>query len=196
MQAHPSQFNSNIVKPRIIEDPKTHKFESPEKRIKTQQEMEAFSKSTQYAEYMSFVCALQESVISKGISESTEKLNSTKNGNFKIFSDFFDSLRNLVEEVELLPKNQARFGNPAFKTWHEKAMETGNQFFDSFLDEERKNSKIELMCYFSDSFGSNVRIDYGTGHEMNFAILMLCLVKLGYFEESEYELMVRGIFYK
>lgn len=51
------------------------------------------------------------------------------------------------------------------------------------------------MTYFSDSFGSNVRIDYGTGHEMNFAIILYCLYKLGYYKQEEFEIVTRDIFY-
>ena len=54
----------------------------------------------------------------------------------------------------------------------------------------------ELIVYFGDSFGSNVRIDYGTGHEMNFAILLLCLLKLGLYDQSELEIVTRYAFYE
>ena len=54
---------------------------------------------------------------------------------------------------------------------------------------------MELICYFNDSFGSSMRIDYGTGHEMNFLILLLCLEKLGYYGPEDYESVVRNLFY-
>lgn len=190
------QFNTTITKPNIIEDPSHHQFTAPQKKIKTQLDMERFSKSTQYSEYMTFICSLQNSVASKPISATNPKLEESQNPHFKEFDNFFKNLQKLVEDTELLPREQARFGNPAFKTWHASAMELGEKFFEEFLDEERKEAKVELFCYYSDCFGSNVRIDYGTGHEMNFAILMLCLVKLGYFTEEEYELLVRGVFYR
>lgn len=50
--------------------------------------------------------------------------------------------------------------------------------------------------YFGDSFGSNVRIDYGTGHEMNFAVLLLCLLKLGLYDQSGLEIVTRYVFYE
>ena len=51
------------------------------------------------------------------------------------------------------------------------------------------------MTYFSDAFGSSVRIDYGTGHEMNFAIILYALYKMSFFNDDEFEIVVRDIFY-
>ena len=36
----------------------------------------------------------------------------------------------------------------------------------------------ELKAYLTDSFGSYERIDYGTGHELNFVAFLFCLFKL------------------
>lgn len=54
----------------------------------------------------------------------------------------------------------------------------------------------ELMVYFYDSFGSNVRLDYGTGHELNFAQVLYCLALLGLIEEQDFEAAVHHVFYK
>jgi len=53
-----------------------------------------------------------------------------------------------------------------------------------------------LQAYLKDSFGSYERIDYGTGHELNFAIMLLFLSKLGYFDKEDYEYVVHHIFYE
>eukprot|EP00827_Trimyema_finlayi_P006475 TRINITY_DN726_c0_g1_i1.p1 TRINITY_DN726_c0_g1~~TRINITY_DN726_c0_g1_i1.p1 ORF type:complete len:207 (+),score=43.76 TRINITY_DN726_c0_g1_i1:63-683(+) len=62
------------------------------------------------------------------------------------------------------------------------------------------NSKVyacdELFVYFIDSFGSYERIDYGTGHELNFTIFLYCLKYLKVYDETEYEAIVRNVFYK
>ena len=44
---------------------------------------------------------------------------------------------------------------------------------------------IELAPYLADSFGNATRIDYGTGHETNFCVLLCCLAKLGVLVESD-----------
>ena len=47
-----------------------------------------------------------------------------------------------------------------------------------------------------DSYGSNVRIDYGTGHEMAFTFFLMALKKLGYYTNDDYENLVRNVFYR
>lgn len=41
-----------------------------------------------------------------------------------------------------------------------------------------------LEPYLLVSFGSFVRVDYGTGHELSFALFMLCLSLLGVFDST------------
>ena len=173
-----------------------HEFKQPEKLIKTMLQMSQFNKSDQYAEYMTFVLDLQNAVKSKPISASKEKIDNCQNPYFTKLRGLLEKLKTLAEEVKLAPRSQTRFGNLAFKDFANQAFALGDAFFDDYLDERRKGAKVELSCYFSDSFGSPMRIDYGTGHEMNFIILLMSLVKLGFFEKDDYEILVRGIFYE
>jgi len=73
-----------------------------------------------------------------------------------------------------------RFGNKAFKTWLDQVSAES----DSQLS---KISKIpgfercipEIKVYLLESFGSYDRLDYGTGHELNFVVFLFCLFKMG-----------------
>lgn len=65
-----------------------------------------------------------------------------------------------------------RFGNPAFKTWMEKSRLLIQRAFEVF-DEPIRHI---LTYYYLESFGSEQRIDYGTGHELNFFIFLNCLL--------------------
>ena len=64
-----------------------------------------------------------------------------------------------------------RYGNKAFKDWYVKAVEftskfvwNSDQFLDKLIPEKLSGAKPELLRYIAESFGANVRIDYGTGH--------------------------------
>lgn len=50
--------------------------------------------------------------------------------------------------------------------------------------------------YLEDSYGSNVRLDYGTGHEMAFAFFLLALKKLGFYTNEDLEVLCRFVFYR
>lgn len=104
-------------------DWKNHAWEVPSKKIKNQEDMMAFSKSAQYNEYMTFVGLMQESVISKSISSSAPKFEASQNKFIKKFNAFLADLGVLCDQTQLLPKESARFGNGAFKNWHQSAVE-------------------------------------------------------------------------
>jgi serine/threonine-protein phosphatase 2A activator len=44
---------------------------------------------------------------------------------------------------------------------------------------------LELVPYLLDSFGNSTRIDYGTGHEMAFVMLLCCLFRCGGLAEGD-----------
>lgn len=69
-------------------------------------------------------------------------------------------------------------------------------FLSDYLGDKLKGAAIELRVYLQDSYGSNVRLDYGTGHEMAFAFFMLALKKLGFYDNSDLEVLCRFVFYK
>ena len=52
----------------------------------------------------------------------------------------------------------------------------------------------EIKVYWEESFGSYERIDYGTGHELNFVAFLFCLFKLGIYNESDLKAAVNVIF--
>lgn len=95
-----------------------HKWIAPSKLIKDVPDLEAFKKSSSYSNYMNFVARLQHSIESKPISSTPE------NPKFKSFLELLDRLIVLVDEVPPI-QQKMRFGNTAFKDWHNKAMVIG-----------------------------------------------------------------------
>ena len=53
------------------------------------------------------------------------------------------------------------------------------------IDPEGPPAEVELKAYFLGSWGSGQRLDYGTGHELNFLAFLASIWKLGGFPESE-----------
>jgi serine/threonine-protein phosphatase 2A activator len=86
-----------------------------------------------------------------------------------------------------------RFGNVAFRTWYEKIEQNYDWLMSKLVD---PTLAIELKAYFLDCFGSSKRLDYGTGHELNFLCILLILYEHKYIEEKDFKSIVQIIFYK
>ena len=54
----------------------------------------------------------------------------------------------------------------------------------------------ELAPYLEDSFGNATRLDYGSGHETNFAALLFCLARLGVLVPADGPALVMRVFSK
>ena len=79
-----------------------------------------------------------------------------------------------------------RFGNRAFKTWLEKVTANSPEELAKFSDAPGFEAAIpEIRVYWEESFGHYERLDYGTGHELNFAVFLFCLFKLGVLRPEE-----------
>ena len=84
------------------------------------------------------------------------------------------------------PQN-LRYENPAFKTFVAKVDEISMKEVANLLPEDKKDAVIELNMYLMECFGSNVRLDYGTGHELAFVIFLYCLRELEVYGPEDYE---------
>ncbi|KAL0587060.1 hypothetical protein ABG067_003400 [Albugo candida] len=62
------------------------------------------------------------------------------------------------------------------------------------LPEEFHPAIVELETYLNESFGNAVRIDYGTGHETNFIVWLVCLHKLGFLRQEDFPAIVLRVF--
>lgn len=100
----------------------------------------------------------------------------------------------------------ARFGNKAFRNWYTRLETKAPILLGKVVDfgEESvyaasngvslESLGEELSVYLSTSFGNNTRIDYGSGHEAHFLVLLFCLWKIGVFFEEDDEDLVLLVF--
>ena len=63
-------------------------------------------------------------------------------------------------------------------------------------DKTPKNLILELKPYFMDSFGNPSRMDYGTGHELNFLCFLYVLYKADLYTENDFPFLALNIFFK
>uniref|UniRef100_A0A7C8Z9S3 Serine/threonine-protein phosphatase 2A activator n=1 Tax=Opuntia streptacantha TaxID=393608 RepID=A0A7C8Z9S3_OPUST len=168
-----------------------YRFETPVKRISSPADAKRFVDSDSGKYFLGFIAALSHSIRGHKISDHCHESETV----LRILS-VIETLSKWVDEIPPAAQS-SRYGNLSFRVWHEKMCDSAEGFMFEILpkdDEEIKGSTIELVPYFTDSFGNASRIDYGTGHEANFAAWLYCLARLGLIKEEDYQAVVARVF--
>ncbi|MCO5560214.1 hypothetical protein L7F22_013824 [Adiantum nelumboides] len=163
-------------------------FQTPKKRITSSLDIEKFHASEAGKLFLGFVASLSQSIKGHKLSDyCSESL---------VVRTLAHILDLMIEWVDDIPPLQqpARYGNPAFRDWQARLQEQGPSFVVKLLPKETEPAVMELFPYFADSFGNATRIDYGTGHEANFAAFLFCLARLGLLKEDDYQALVSRVF--
>lgn len=165
-------------------------FQVPSKRITNLGDIEHFQKSEAGKTFLGFIVGLSDSMVGKKLSDYCRE-----SPVIKILCGVLEEMSSWIEQLP--PKQQpARYGNPAFREWQTRLEERGPGLMLRILPENLKEGVVEIFPYFADSFGNATRIDYGTGHEANFAAWLLCLARLGLLNEDDYQALVARVFVK
>ena len=166
----------------------THVFKVPEKKIFEGDNLIEFQASEVYKFLLKFIIKLQSSVKGTNIS-STECP--------EWLLPLLDLLVKYDSWIDEIPPEECpmRFGNKAFRTWLNKVKENYSDDIKLILPSEDMHAAIpELKLYLIESFGSYERIDYGTGHELNFLAFLICLFKIGVYTEEHFQGLINQIF--
>ncbi|UVC49480.1 phosphotyrosyl phosphatase activator protein [Theileria orientalis] len=103
----------------------------------------------------------------------------------------------LLNKIELLTTNHdpenyknCRFGNTAFSTWLEEVTQMCDQLFLECKIEIQSEIYENAKKRFLNSFGNKTRIDYGTGHELEFVYFLKDLYTCKLVSENELDSIV------
>uniref|UniRef100_A0A2P2IML8 Serine/threonine-protein phosphatase 2A activator n=1 Tax=Rhizophora mucronata TaxID=61149 RepID=A0A2P2IML8_RHIMU len=167
-----------------------YNFQAPCKRIQSLDDIRRFHDSDSGKNFLGFVVALSECIRGHKISDPCRESQTVKT--------MVSIIETLIQWIEEIPpvEQAARYGNIAYRTWNERLVENSESLMLQFLPEELKASTVEIVPYFVDSFGNSSRIDYGTGHETNFAAWLYCLARMGVIIEEDYQAVVARVFVK
>jgi|Transcript_8737 serine/threonine-protein phosphatase 2A activator len=163
-------------------------FHAPEKCIRTKKQMNLFSGSESERRFVHFIQELNTSVIG------------TKNGNIHVTTKSIQALLDILNQLEIWVSeispttSVTRYGNVAFRSWLAHLEKNSNELLSTLLPPSMQDAKVELIPYILQSFGDPSRIDYGTGHELNFVALMYCLYSLGIFVKDDFSSLVNFVF--
>ena len=196
-------------------------FVKPQKLINSVDKHQSFINKKTYSKIIKYITDLQLSVYNFYKLNDEKPKNNNNNNNYGT-----NCIKKLLNKAkELINKNQPkdlqkqRFGNVMFRTWYDELEKYYDEEFSKDFNEEFNNKYMkdnnvtnsnnikstnsldisdELKPYFFECFGNSKRIDYGTGHELNFILILLILTDLKFFEENNKELLrhlVQDIFY-
>jgi hypothetical protein len=173
-------------------------YSAPCKLIKTPAYLSLWRQTCAYAELTSFILLLNERV--RGVRIAPPGQPSRKysvSHKVRVMVDWLDESRAAIATIPPIQQSM-RFGNKAFRTWHEQRTSAAalGPMLRALLGPElvAAGAEAELVPYLQDSFGSVQRIDYGTGHELNFVLALCALNKLGVFQSADYIALVLEVF--
>lgn len=164
----------------------------PELKIRTDRDVEVWKTTKGYADYLLFLHRLSEAVVDCTLPLVDHPKQSQEIDGILAL---LDTLGNWVDEIPPLQTPQ-RFGNLAFRTWGARLEERSDELLSQLLGEKFASAVPYLKPYLLTSFGSFLRMDYGTGHESSFAIFLLCLTLVRFLqpEPDEERHMVLSVF--
>ncbi|KAH3678391.1 hypothetical protein WICMUC_001408 [Wickerhamomyces mucosus] len=170
-------------------------FTPPIKRIINSEDLTKWIDGETHNEIMTFIENLSISVKGKD-NEFTKESNESIDGVLKLLDEIPIIIANNPIGQE---NNMSRFGKPEFKNFQKELTFKSSEFIKNHIPKLSNfinDPTIELSQYFNEAWGSEERIDYGSGHELNFIAFLLCLYKLKVFNEEDYDLIVLRIFTK
>ena len=168
----------------------TLKFQKPTRRILSPKDHELFLDSPTYKLLLAFVFGLTDSVVDSPISAVKE---SDLSPAVKNILDILHKVEDVVERSPPEEQGDSRFGNKGFRDFHDLAAKEHLGWHEQ-IGVAPAEAITEISTYFLQSFGNRTRIDYGSGHELNFIIWLLCLYQLRIITPSDFRPLVLKIF--
>ncbi|PWN35257.1 Phosphotyrosyl phosphatase activator [Meira miltonrushii] len=180
------QTKSSVTLPSLsrIQFPEGSTSNPPIKRIHSDADVSLWKQSKAKEHVVLFVSRLCESAVGKAtILRKRAEVKDASGDNIDKIWLLLDELQHWTEEIEPL-KTPQRYGNLAFRTWGERLEKRVSTLHSKLLPPSLHGIIPELEAYLLGSFGSWVRLDYGSGHELSFAAWLCFLSRLGYFDRQ------------
>lgn len=164
-------------------------YKIPSKRIATNEDLEKFIGSSTETLILDFVKGLNESV--RGV-QNDDPCDSDPviDGVVHIL----DKVEAIVQEHPAADQVTSRFGKPEFRDFYDDMQKQCPSLLRDHIPGLDPDAIPEVGQYFTEAWGDRNRIDYGSGHELNFISFLLCLDQLGLIEKSHYKAVVLKAF--
>ncbi|KAL2401015.1 Serine/threonine-protein phosphatase 2A activator 2 [Exophiala dermatitidis] len=170
--------------------PGSIQFTTPVKRILSPSDHEKFLKSPTYTLIQAWIFTLSDCVRGQPISAIDDQHLSDR---IRRLDAVLNVIENLIDQFPPLDTG-SRFGNPAFRSLHKAIVRGVEKIHREVLGLEDEKAIQEVSVYFINSFGSEERLDYGSGHELNFMMWLLCLYQLRHIHREDFLALVLHTF--
>lgn len=191
----PEQRPSNPPPPTpalpTVPDHSSHTFFKPTRRILSERDHENFLSSQTHSSIVSFFFTLSDSVRQTTISDVVES-EAAQDPAIVALLAVLDEADELLKQCPPLDTG-SRFGNPAFRTYLEQ-VDSKLAGWHKKIGLEDTAAIEELSAYIANAFGNGTRIDYGSGHELNFILWLLCFRQLGLLKDSTFPALTLLVF--
>ncbi|XP_043204844.1 serine/threonine-protein phosphatase 2A activator-like [Amphibalanus amphitrite] len=159
----------------------THDFKIPQKEVKAHNELKKWAESEAYQDIMGMLLAVNTAVRGLKMPPATAEAGSDA---VRRLVALLDHMSSWVDEIAPVEQPQ-RFGNKAFRTFYQRLEERAEPLLRDALPPKLHRAVPEMAVYLTESVGNATRIDYGTGHELAFVMLLCCLFKVGALAEDD-----------
>ncbi|KAL8916644.1 MAG: hypothetical protein Q9208_008403 [Pyrenodesmia sp. 3 TL-2023] len=171
-------------------DPASLTFCEPSRRILSPRDLELFQASPTYDLVLSFVFSLSQAATDKKLSfVGIEEIPDAVRQILSILS----SIEGTIQRCPPADQGGSRFGNSAFRDFLD-SIYIQSPSWHSSLALPSPAAISEVSTYLHNSFGNRTRIDYGSGHELNFIIWLLCLNRLSKLPPSTFPALALLVF--
>ncbi|CAJ0577250.1 unnamed protein product, partial [Mesorhabditis spiculigera] len=151
------------------------------KWIKGPMDLAAWKRSLAHRDYLDFLHRVNDAVAGKKTSQWVPQSPGVQ----KVMS-MLEVIKGYTDKHPPEAEMQQRYGNKAYRKWYAELTENAKELINDVLEEvENDGAAAMLEPYLLDSFGNQTRIDYGSGHEAAFIILLLCFEKIGLFTPED-----------
>lgn len=163
------------------------------KTIVSNEDLNKWINSPSYINIVNFIQGLQDSVVGLANDADIQELENCKN--LQRLLDHVDATIDhnpIIKDAAL-----SRFGKPEFRGFYDEIKSGSSLWLSEVVPKETTDEHLqELSEYFTESWGNQTRIDYGSGHELNFIAFLFCLSTkpLNTLTQSDYQAIVLKVF--
>lgn len=137
----------------------------PEKRLQSNEDMEKWIGSTTMNSLMGFVTTLADSVKGRENTDYQKPIDKT----VECTTGLLKKVGELIDKHPVIQDTHtSRFGKVEFRDFYDDLQTIAKELVHTTYPSLNDDQAEELSVYLYESWGNRKRIDYGSGHELNF----------------------------